>query len=57
MPLWMFRAEKEEGLKMPEIIKREISCGSSYAQIAASFGVHKDTFGHWVRKWKKAGIL
>jgi len=56
-PRWMAVIERDEGFDFIEILKRERSCGVSDAQIARSFSVHKDTLGHWIRKWKNAGLL
>lgn len=56
-PLWMARIESDEGLSMVDIVKRERRVGVSDAMIAASYDIHKDTLGHWIRKWQKSGLL
>jgi hypothetical protein len=57
MPLWMWLIEQEERMPIIEVVRREQLAGVSDSMIAASFGVHKDTLGHWIRKWKREGKL
>jgi hypothetical protein len=57
MPRWMFQIEQEEGLSILEVVKREKAMGVSDADLAFSFEVKKDTLGHWLRKWRRAGEL
>ena len=57
MPRWMWLVEQEEGLPIIEVVKREKSFGVSDAELAFSFEVHKDTLGHWLRKWRREGKL
>lgn len=57
MPRWMFEVEREEGRPIIEVVKSQKIAGASDAEIARSFEVKKDTLGHWIRKWKKAGLI
>lgn len=57
IPRWMHKVEREEGVSFVEFLRREIACRVSYAQIARSIGVHKDTLFHHIRKLKREGML
>lgn len=49
-PLWMYRLEIEESLPFKSIVAREIKCGCSCSDIAASIGIKSATLYHWIRK-------
>jgi len=57
VPLWMFRIEIEEGLPFVEFLKREFAFGLSLQSIALSIDVKYHTLYHWVKKFKKSGLL
>jgi len=56
-PLWQWLIEQEEGLPIIEVIQRELDHGISVSEIARGFDVKICTLYHWVRKWKKQGLL
>lgn len=56
-PLWQWLVEQEERLPIIQVVQRERNHGVTDAEIARGFGVKKDTLGHWIRKWKKQGLL
>lgn len=57
IPRWMAEVEKEEGCNFLSFLRRERTIGQTWAQIARSIEVKKDTLGHWVRKYQRAGLL
>lgn len=57
IPRWVDDIEKEYQCSFVLFLKRERTLGQSWAQIARSIEVKKDTLGHWVRKYKRQGLL
>ncbi len=54
-PRWMRAIEEQEGQPLREILtaaaKAAPHTGYTCADLAREWGLHKDTLGHWCRKW------
>lgn len=57
MPRWMFDIEQQEQRSIIDVVSQAFRAGSTIADIARSFGVSHSRIFHWVRKWRKEGLL